>query len=201
MTTESRLLFDPNDQSAIATAAAQVVSAIEPSLPRVPWLSNSGQQEAFRKIIDLVLKSIAQLNADDDAKEAATFWALSVLYADNRGFRLATASVKNWGGVRSSPIITAFVQWVGSNVHPGQAVAAEIMGRKMKEVMASGLPEKIQKKIMEISLIKNLSPEAASTHFQELFTKASKKHMATGLPEHEADQKAVAEVLALEITE
>ncbi|TAJ91800.1 MAG: hypothetical protein EPO31_13920 [Gammaproteobacteria bacterium] len=196
-----KLFFDPNNQSVIATTAVQLAIDIEPSLPRVPWLSNSGQQEAFQKTIGLMTKSIEQMNADDDAKDAATFWALSYLYANNRGFRLSTASVKNWGGIYLSPIVTAFVQWVGSNIHPGQVIAEEIMRRKMREVMDSDLPGKIQDKIMKIAFIKNISPEEASNLFQELFSKASKKFMSSGLSEEEADEKAVNEILSLEITE
>ncbi len=196
----SRMAFDPNNQSEIATAAAQLMTTIESSLPKVPWLSNSGQKEAFRKIVDLIAKSTTLLNADEDSKEAVTFWTLSLLYANSRGFRLATASVKNWGGVGFPPIVSAFVQWVGSNVHPGQAVAAEIMGRKMIKMMSSGVTEKIYKKTMDIARIKKISPEAASTYFQELFARASQKYIDAGLPEHEADQKALDEVLALGIT-
>lgn len=195
-----KLIFDPNDQTALVDVAERLSSTIEASLPRVPWLSNSGQQEAFRKSVDLIAGAVGKLDADEDAKEAVIFWILTFLYANSRRFALATASIKNWGGVSLSPIVRAFVEWVGSNVPPGHAIVATIMQRKVKDVMTSGLPERIHQKIRDIAFIKDLSPEEASAHFQELFTAASKKYMASGLSEREADQKAVEEVLALEIS-
>ena len=196
----NRMTFDPNNQSEITSAAMDIVLNIESSLPKAArWFSNSADQEAFLETLDMITKNAAQLNVDDDSKEAITFWALTLLYAKNRRFRLFTASVKNWSVSGLSPIALAFVNWVGSNVHPGQAVAYEIMGRKMKEMMAAGVPEKFYEKTLEIARIKRLSPEDASSYFQDLFTKASEKYKAAGLSENESDEKALEDVLSLDI--
>ena len=118
-----KLKFEPSDQSEIATAAGKLFYTIEQSLPRVPWLSNSGQQDAFRETVRIVKKSAESLDADDDARKAVMFWALTILYANKRSFRLATASMKNWGGYGIHPIAQTFVSWVGKDIHPGQVVA------------------------------------------------------------------------------
>ena len=119
------ITFAGPNQEAIAGAATNLVSSIERSLPRVPWLSNSGQQEAFRKIVALVDGEVDRLEADADAKNAILFWALTLLYASQRSFRLAIASVKNFG-FASSPVASTFVSWVGENTHPGEVVMQNI---------------------------------------------------------------------------
>ena len=100
------IVFDPEDQGVLAEASASLSAQLERSLPKVPWLSNSGQQEAFRKMVDEVVDSAGSLDADADAKNAIVFWTLTLLYANNKSVRLATASVKigeRWW-VRQSPL-------------------------------------------------------------------------------------------------
>ena len=123
MSTEA-LVFNPADQEAIAEASAGLGSRIERSLPKVPWLSNSGQQEAFHEIVALVIESTGEIDADLDAKNAIVFWTLTVLYANHKSVRLATASVKNWGTVVSSPVAATWLSWIGENTHPGAMVAS-----------------------------------------------------------------------------
>lgn len=115
--------FRPDDQTEIAKAAGELYYAIEDSLPRVPWLSNVGQQNAFREIFTLVTESAGKLDADDDARKAIVFWTLTILYANKRSFRLATASIKNWGSHGIHSIAQTFVTWVGEDTHPGHVVA------------------------------------------------------------------------------
>ena len=123
MSTEA-LVFNPTDQGVIAEASARLGSRIERSLPKVPWLSNSGQQEAFHKIVALVVESASEIDADMDAKNAIVFWTLTVLYANHKSVRLATASVKNWGAVVRSPVAATWLSWIGENSHPGTMVAS-----------------------------------------------------------------------------
>lgn len=50
---DERLTFQADDQSEIAKAALKLYWEIEKQLPRVPWFSNAGQQNAFREIVSL----------------------------------------------------------------------------------------------------------------------------------------------------
>ncbi len=47
----SRLTFNPADQRGILGAADSIVTDLEHLLPKVPWFSNSGQQDAFRNTV------------------------------------------------------------------------------------------------------------------------------------------------------
>lgn len=120
------LKFQPDDQSEIAKAGGKLYYSIVNQLPRVPWTSNSGQQDAFRETVRLIIESATQLDADINARKAIVFWALTVLYANKRSFRLATASIKNWGSYGIHPIASTFVSWIGEDSHPGLVVAANI---------------------------------------------------------------------------
>ncbi|NOZ71270.1 MAG: hypothetical protein GXP38_05045 [Chloroflexi bacterium] len=120
------MMFDPHDQGNVAKAAAELMHRLEGSLPRVPWLSNSGQQKAFQQIVQMVIDGASALDANPEATNAVVFWTLTILYANKKPFRLATASVKNWGAAMPSPIAASFVSWTGSNIHPGEAVLASM---------------------------------------------------------------------------
>ena len=124
------LIFNPDHQEQIAKVAVELSAALEPVLPRVPWLSNSGQQDAFNKIVRMVSDSTDELNADKDSKNAVLFWTLTLLYANKKSFRLATASIKNWGAVGLSPVISTWVSRIGENTHPGQIVAESVASWK-----------------------------------------------------------------------
>jgi len=125
------LTFEATSQEPIIAAATALLDKITGSLPRVPWLSNSGQQEAFQKTVQLIANAAEMLDADDNAKYAVTFWTLTLLYADKKSFRLAVASVKNWGSAGLSPVVSFFVNWVGSNMPPAEAVAAIVETRRL----------------------------------------------------------------------
>lgn len=136
--TDIRVLFDADNQRNVAMAAAEIVSpfmnfrdkpaerTVLESLPRVPWFSNADQQEAFRKIVEFFAKKVDALNADERAKKAILFWVLTVHYANNRSFRLATASAKRRNAFIPSSVARSFVAWVGQEVHPSLIVAASI---------------------------------------------------------------------------
>lgn len=126
-----RLTFNLDTLGLMASTAAEIVFKIESGLPRVPWLSNSGQQEAFRKIVSTISDAVEKLDADEDAKYAIIFWALTVLYANKTSFRLAVASVKNWGGVAVSPAVSLFLHWIGSNSHPNEVLIPIIEARRL----------------------------------------------------------------------
>jgi len=126
-----RLTFNLDTLGLMASTAAEIVFKIESSLPRVPWLSNSGQKEAFRKIVGTISDAVEKLDADEDAKYAVTFWALTVLYANSKNFRLAVVSVKNWGGVAVSPAVSLFLHWIGSNSHPNEVLIPVIAARRL----------------------------------------------------------------------
>ena len=119
-----KMIFDAENQENVAKAAAELSTTLENSLPRVPWLSNSGQQDAFLKIVRMVIDASDKLNADQDVKNAIVFWTLTLLYANKKSFRLATASAKNWGVAGTSAVVSSWVGWIGENTHPGQVVAA-----------------------------------------------------------------------------
>ncbi len=121
-----RLKFNANDQGEIATTAVELFCEVENSLPRIPWFSDSGQQEAFRKIVQLITDKADGLDADNESKKAVIFWALAILYDSIRSFRRATASVKNRSVPGTSPVASSFVSWVGSNTHPAEIVAASL---------------------------------------------------------------------------
>ncbi len=118
----NRMMFDPHDQGNAKTAA-KLMHRLESSLPRAPWLSNSGQQKAFQQ---MVIDGASTLDASPEATNAIVFWTLTIIYANKKPFRLATASVKNWGAAMLSPIAASFVSWTGTNIHPGQAVLASM---------------------------------------------------------------------------
>ena len=81
--------YEGENQQKIAEAAINIVASIENSLPRVPWLSNSGQQDAFKEIHKLITDEAEKLNAESDAKNAIIFWSMTLLYANKKSFRLA----------------------------------------------------------------------------------------------------------------
>ena len=76
------LIFNPDHQEQIAKVAVELSAALEPVLPRVPWLSNSGQQDAFNKIVRMVSDSTDELNAGnfrDSSISSITFKISSTL--------------------------------------------------------------------------------------------------------------------------
>lgn len=120
-----KITYEGSNQQRIAEAAARIVSTIKNSLPRVPWLSNSGQQEAFRDILSIITDEANEVYAETDARNAIIFWVLTVLYANKKSFRLATASIKNFGFAPTA-VAKSFVSWVGTNSPPGEIVMNNI---------------------------------------------------------------------------
>lgn len=120
-----KIIYEGENQQKIAESAANIVSTIENNLPRVPWLSNTGQQDAFREIVNIITDKANSLDADSDAKNAITFWAITLLYANKKSFRLATASVKNFGFAPTA-VASTFISWIGDNSHPGEIVMKNI---------------------------------------------------------------------------
>jgi hypothetical protein len=129
---DKTIIFNAQNQENIAGVAAELSTTLEPSLPRVPWLSNSGQKEAFNKIVQLVVDATGKLSADEDAKNAVIFWTLTLLYANKKPVRLATASVKNWGVIGVPAVASSWVSWIGGNSHPGQIVSSSYQSWRQK---------------------------------------------------------------------
>ncbi len=121
-----KIIFDATNQENITAAACDLCIVMKNTMPRVPWLSNSKQQDAFKKIVEMISSGAENLDADQDSKNAVIFWTLTLLYANKKSFQLATASVKNWNSYGISPVALTFVSWVGDNTHPGHVVAASI---------------------------------------------------------------------------
>ena len=117
--------YEGSDQGKIAEAGARIALTRADSLPRVPLLSNSGQQNAFREILNIISEEANRVDAEQDAKNAIIFWAMTVLYANSKPFRLATASVKNFG-IAPSSVASSFISWVGTDTHPGVVVMQDI---------------------------------------------------------------------------
>ena len=120
-----KIVFNPKDQSQIATVAAEVFTRIEHSLPSVPWLSNKGQQDSYEETVKVISNEINKLNADIQSKKAIEFWALNIVYANNRKFRVAVAAFKSLSMRGISPALT-FPQTVKSNINPRDIVAEEM---------------------------------------------------------------------------
>jgi len=121
-----KIIYDATNQENISDAACDLCIEIENTMPRVPWLNNSKQQEAFKKTVEMISSGAESLNADQDAKNAIIFWTLVLLLSNKRSFQLATASIKNWGSFGLSPIVSTFISWLDTNIHPGQVVATSI---------------------------------------------------------------------------
>ena len=68
-----KIIFKGEDQSLMVLEANKIVSSIENSLPRVPWFSNTGQQNAFKNILSIITNEVNNLNADPDSKNAIIF--------------------------------------------------------------------------------------------------------------------------------
>lgn len=117
------IIFDVNNQANITYAACDLCVEIEKSMPRVPWLNNTKQQEAFKQTVAMISNGAEKLSADQDAKNAIVFWTLVLLLSNKKPFQLATASVKNWGTYGLSPVVSTFISWLDTNIHPGQVVA------------------------------------------------------------------------------
>jgi len=120
------IIFDATNQENITNAACDLCIEIENTMPRVPWLNNTKQQEAFKKTVEMISNGAGNLGADQDSKNAIIFWTLTLLLANKKSFQLATASVKNWGTYGLSPVATTFISWLDTNTHPGQVVASSV---------------------------------------------------------------------------
>jgi len=71
---------------------------------------------------------------------------------------------------------------------------------EVKEMLASDIPERIFNKTIETSKIKGISEQDASTYFNQIFEEASLTHKKAGLSQDEADEKALKEVLNVNIS-
>ncbi|WP_033070529.1 hypothetical protein [Thalassospira australica] len=123
---DEKLEFTPDNQGQVAEQAASIYSEIEGKLPRVPWFSHSGQQQAYTAIFELCAEEAEKINASEKARLAITFWALVLIYANKRTFRPAIASVKRSGGYGLPKIAQDFAIWAGENTHPGVPIAQNI---------------------------------------------------------------------------
>lgn len=120
-----KIVFNPVDQSQIATTAAKLFTRIEHSIPSVPWLSNRGQQSAYEDTVKVIADEINKLDADIESKKAIEFWALNLTYANNRKFRVAVAAFKSLCMRGISPALS-FPLTVSSNINPRDIVAEEM---------------------------------------------------------------------------
>ncbi len=121
-----QIKLNPEDQGNVAVTATEVFSKLENNLPRVPWLSHTGQQDAFKKTVDIAIEYIDNINADIDAKNAILFWFLSILYANNKKFRIATTSIKRVGEFVDSSVARTWIDWIGEETHQGIIIARSI---------------------------------------------------------------------------
>ena len=118
--------FNPEDQGNVVETAAKIYSKFENSLPQVPWLSHPGQQAAFKKSVKIAIEHIDEINADIDAKNAILFWLLTLTYANNKKFRIATTSIKRVGEYVNSSVARTWIEWIGEETHPGIIVARSV---------------------------------------------------------------------------
>lgn len=185
-----------NDQKNIAMQAGQIFLRLENSLPRVPWLSSTGQQMAFKSIVSMVEKETDQIAATKDAKEAIIFWCLTLLIANKKSVRLATISVKNKPIYGLSRASQAFVNWYGSELHPSQAVMKFVYAQKMQDMVKGGIPEKINAKVQELSRTMLVNIDEAHQAFEQKLDTLTAKYIEDGLSENDASSKALSELLS-----
>ena len=121
------IIFDPQDQGAIAAASAKLFDTHKGTFPKIPWLSHKGQQDAFLATVGLIGDAAGGLTTDKRAKDAITFWTLAITYANVKMYRVATTAIKrdNWM-INDWTAGRTFVDWAGSEMHPAEAVRAAI---------------------------------------------------------------------------
>jgi hypothetical protein len=125
--TANEIAFNPLDQTEIVKAAANLWKELEGTLPSIPWLSNSGQQEAFRATVEAITQAAERLPADTRAKYAIVFWTLTFVYANNTKFRVATNAARRVSGLMKVwAVELTFVNWIGSETPPAAVVAASM---------------------------------------------------------------------------
>ena len=133
------ITFIPEKQSLLTDVATGICDKIlwreGGQMPRIPWLSQDGQEAAFYKVSEMVIDEIMRnhmLSHDENARSGVYFWSLVLISANHRKFRAAIAAAK-----RTSPRFYeagAFLQWWGTEVHPSIAVAANAaLWSKMRE--------------------------------------------------------------------
>lgn len=121
--------FIPEKQSNLTDVATDICDKLlwreSGKMPRIPWLSQDGQEAAFYKVSDMVIEEIIKnprLSYDENARSGVYFWSLVLISANYRKFRAAISAAK-----RTNPKLYeagAFLQWYGTEVHPSLALAA-----------------------------------------------------------------------------
>jgi len=131
--------FNPEKQSALTDVATDICDKMiwqgSGKIPRIPWLSQNGQEEVFYKVSDMIIEDIIndpRLSYDENARSGVYFWSLSLIAANHKKFRVAIAAAK-----RTGPRFYeagAFLQWWGTETHPSLAFAANAaLWSKMRE--------------------------------------------------------------------
>ena len=120
------LEFDPEDQRNVHEVAGEVYLKIKNRLPRFPWLSHFGQQDAFKETVKLAIQTIEEINANIDAKNAILFWTLCELYLNNRKFTIATESIRRVGEFVNSRVAMTWIECLGNGIPPGIIVAKSV---------------------------------------------------------------------------
>lgn len=139
MSNNNIIVFDAEKQSMLTDVATDICDSIlwkdGGRMPRIPLLSQTGQEDAFYKVSDMATAMIvgdARLSYDEDARSGVLFWSFALISANSKKFRVAMAAAK-----RKAPRFYeagAFLQWYGTEMHPSLAVAANVMlWRKMRE--------------------------------------------------------------------
>ena len=121
--------FTPEKQSALTNVATDICDRMiwqgSGRIPRVPWLSQDGQEQVFYTVSDMIIEDIMnnpKLSYDELARSGVYFWSLVLIAANHKKFRVAIAGAK-----RTAPRFYeagAFFQWWGTETHPSLALAA-----------------------------------------------------------------------------
>lgn len=131
--------FNPEKQSVLTDVATDICDKMiwqgGGRMPRVPWLSQNGQEEVFYTVSDMIIEEIIsnpKLSYDELARSGVYFWSLTLIAANHKKFRVAIAAAK-----RTAPRFYeagAFLQWWGTETHPSLAFAANAaLWSKMRE--------------------------------------------------------------------
>lgn len=147
MNDSERIFFNADKQSELTNIATTICDEIlwkdGGKMPKVPWFSQKGQEDAFYKVTDtieyLIIKD-ERLAFDEMARSGVMFWALALVSANSKKFRITIAAAKR----QPSRFYEAgaFLQWFGTETHPSLAVAMNVtVWQNMRENNDNRIPE------------------------------------------------------------
>lgn len=114
----AKILFEPLKQSNLTSVAIDISERVSKNMPKVPWLSASGHVSAYYETSKMILAEVEKINADADAKNGIQFWALTLLYANNKKFQIAATTSKRKNEILGDKISNSWIMWIGIDQNP-----------------------------------------------------------------------------------